>query len=92
MRVSDYIIKYLKEVEGIDTVFTVSGGGCIFLIDSLSNVEGLTYVATHHEIQDREIDPCRLLRKSRAFFPQSLYAWPQRGRQRRHRLFRPAVP
>jgi len=49
MRLSDYVIKYLKEVEGIDTVFTVSGGGCIFLVDSLSNVEGLKYIATHHE-------------------------------------------
>lgn len=49
MRLSDYVIKYLKEKEGIDTIFTVSGGGCIFLVDSLTNVEGLKYVATHHE-------------------------------------------
>lgn len=49
MRLSDYVIKYLKDVEGIDTIFTVSGGGCIFLVDSLSNVEGLKYIATHHE-------------------------------------------
>lgn len=49
MRLSDYVIKYLKDFEGIDTVFTVSGGGCIFLVDSLTNVEGLKYIATHHE-------------------------------------------
>ena len=49
MRLSDYVIQYLKDAEGIDTIFTVSGGGCIFLVDSLSNVEGLKYVATHHE-------------------------------------------
>ena len=49
MRLSDYVIKHLKNAEGIDTIFTVSGGGCIFLVDSLSNVEGLKYVATHHE-------------------------------------------
>jgi len=30
-------------------VFTVSGGGCIFLIDSLGTTEGVKYVATHHE-------------------------------------------
>lgn len=49
MRVSDYIIKYLKENEDIDTFFTLSGGGCIFLIDSLTNVDGVKYIATHHE-------------------------------------------
>lgn len=49
MRLSDYVIQHLKDAEGIDTIFTVSGGGCIFLVDSLSNVEGLKYVATHHE-------------------------------------------
>lgn len=49
MRLSDYIIRFLKEQYNVDTIFTVSGGGCIFLIDSLSNVEGVNYVATHHE-------------------------------------------
>lgn len=49
MRVSDYVIEFLKTNYGVDTVFTVSGGGCIFLVDSLTNVEGVQYVATHHE-------------------------------------------
>jgi len=49
MRLSDYVIKYLKDNYQIDTIFTVSGGGCIFLIDSLSNIEGVKYIATHHE-------------------------------------------
>lgn len=49
MRVSDYVIQYLKDNYGVDTIFTVSGGGCIFLIDSLTNIEGVNYVATHHE-------------------------------------------
>jgi acetolactate synthase-1/2/3 large subunit len=49
MRLSDYVIQYLKDNYQVDTIFTVSGGGCIFLIDSLTNVEGLKYVATHHE-------------------------------------------
>jgi acetolactate synthase-1/2/3 large subunit len=49
MRVSDYIIKFLKEKEGIDTFFTLSGGGCIFLVDSLTNIDGVKYIATHHE-------------------------------------------
>jgi acetolactate synthase I/II/III large subunit len=49
MRVSDYIIQYLRDKYNTDTIFTVSGGGCIFLIDSLGHTEGVNYVATHHE-------------------------------------------
>lgn len=49
MKVSDYIIQFLRDRYGVDTIFTVSGGGCIFLIDSLGNTKGVNYVATHHE-------------------------------------------
>jgi acetolactate synthase-1/2/3 large subunit len=49
MRVSDYVIQFLRDKYSIDTIFTVSGGGCIFLIDSLGHTEGVNYVATHHE-------------------------------------------
>jgi acetolactate synthase-1/2/3 large subunit len=49
MRVSDYIIQYLRDEYNIETIFTVSGGGCIFLIDSLGHTEGVNYIATHHE-------------------------------------------
>jgi acetolactate synthase-1/2/3 large subunit len=49
MRVSDYIIQYLRDEYSIETIFTVSGGGCIFLIDSLGHTQGVQYVATHHE-------------------------------------------
>jgi acetolactate synthase-1/2/3 large subunit len=49
MRVSDYVIQFLRDKYSVDTVFTVSGGGCIFLIDSLGTTEGVRYVATHHE-------------------------------------------
>jgi acetolactate synthase-1/2/3 large subunit len=49
MRVSDYVIQFLRDKYGVDTVFTVSGGGCIFLIDSLGTTDGVKYVATHHE-------------------------------------------
>jgi len=49
MRTSDYVIQFLRDNYGVDTIFTVSGGGCIFLIDSLGNTEGVKYVATHHE-------------------------------------------
>lgn len=49
MRVSDYVIQFLRDKYKVDTFFTVSGGGCIFLIDSLGTNEGIKYVATHHE-------------------------------------------
>ena len=49
MRVSDYVIKFLRDRYRVDTIFTVSGGGCIFLMDSLGNTPGVRYVATHHE-------------------------------------------
>jgi acetolactate synthase-1/2/3 large subunit len=49
MRLSDYVIQFLRDKYGVDTIFTVSGGGCIFLIDSLGKTEGVQYVATHHE-------------------------------------------
>lgn len=49
MRVSDYVIQFLRDKYNVDTIFTVSGGGCIFLIDSLGTTDGVKYVATHHE-------------------------------------------
>jgi len=49
MRVSDYIIEFLRDKYGVDTFFTVSGGGCIFLVDSLGKTENIKYVATQHE-------------------------------------------
>lgn len=49
MRLSDYVIQFLRDSYGVNTVFTVSGGGCMFLIDSLGITEGVKYVATHHE-------------------------------------------
>jgi acetolactate synthase-1/2/3 large subunit len=49
MRLSDYVISFLNEKHNVDTVFTVSGGGCIFLIDSLGKSETVKYIATHHE-------------------------------------------
>ncbi len=49
MRVSDYIIQFLRDNYQVDTIFTVSGGGCIFLVDSLGKTDGVQYIATHHE-------------------------------------------
>jgi acetolactate synthase-1/2/3 large subunit len=48
MKVSDLVVKFL-ESKGISHVFTVSGGGCIHLTDSLGKAEKLKYVCVHHE-------------------------------------------
>lgn len=47
MRLSDYVIRFLLS-KGIDTAFTVCGGGAIFLCDALAK-SGMKYVACHHE-------------------------------------------
>jgi acetolactate synthase I/II/III large subunit len=49
MRLSDYVIQFVKDQCQVDTIFTVSGGGSIFLIDSLSKIEGMNYICNHHE-------------------------------------------
>ena len=47
MKVSDIIIKFLED-KGINTTFTISGGGCIHLIESLRN-SNMNVVCPHHE-------------------------------------------
>jgi acetolactate synthase I/II/III large subunit len=49
MRLSDYVIQFLRDSYKVDTFFTLSGGGCIFLMDSLGTVENVKYIANHHE-------------------------------------------
>lgn len=48
MKVSDIVIKFLED-KNIKHVFTISGGGCIHLIDSLGNSDKIKYVCVHHE-------------------------------------------
>ena len=48
MRLADYVIEFLEK-KGIKTVFTVSGGGSIFLCDALYKAKKLKYIACHHE-------------------------------------------
>ena len=49
MRLSDYVIQFLRDSYKVDTFFTLSGGGCIFLMDSLGTIENVKYIANHHE-------------------------------------------
>ena len=48
MTISDYIIEFLEEL-GVEHVFTVSGGGSIFLCDALARAKKMKYVCCHHE-------------------------------------------
>lgn len=47
IKLSDYVFKYFKEV-GVDTVFTLTGGGIMHLVDSLGRSD-MEYVCCHHE-------------------------------------------
>jgi acetolactate synthase-1/2/3 large subunit len=48
MKLSDFVISFLIK-KNIKHVFTVSGGGCIHLIDSLGNTKDINYICNHHE-------------------------------------------
>lgn len=47
IKVSDYVFNFLKTV-GVNTVFTLTGGGIMHLVDSLGH-SGMEYVCCHHE-------------------------------------------
>lgn len=48
MRLSDFVINFLAK-KNIKNVFTVSGGGSIFLCDALHKSKKLKYISCHHE-------------------------------------------
>jgi acetolactate synthase-1/2/3 large subunit len=48
VRLADYVVQQL-EAAGIEHVFTVCGGGSIFMNDALRRAEKIQYVACHHE-------------------------------------------
>ena len=48
MRVADYVIAELARA-GAQHVFTVAGGGSVFLCHALAHTPGIRYVCTHHE-------------------------------------------
>ena len=45
--VADYVIEFLSD--HVEHIFTVSGGGSIFLCDALARSKKIKYVCTHHE-------------------------------------------
>jgi acetolactate synthase I/II/III large subunit len=48
IKLSDYIFKFLSH-EGIKDVFLLPGGGCMHLLDSLGQREGINYTCFLHE-------------------------------------------
>ena len=48
MKVSDYVINYLKDI-GVEHVFVLTGGACTHLIDSFRKIDGIDYVCVQHE-------------------------------------------
>lgn len=48
IRVSDYIVKFLEQT-GIDTVFLLSGGGMMHLLDAVGKSNKIKTVSQHHE-------------------------------------------
>ena len=48
IRLADFVVKFLEKKK-IDTIFTVSGGGSIFLCDALYNSKKIKYISHHHE-------------------------------------------
>ena len=48
MRVSDYIFEFLS-ARGVDTLFMVSGGQAMFLVDSVYQNKKINAICTHHE-------------------------------------------
>ncbi|MEZ4814786.1 MAG: thiamine pyrophosphate-binding protein [Bdellovibrionota bacterium] len=47
-RVSDYIAHYIENL-GVESVFLLSGGGMMHLLDSVSRLEKTKYYCNHHE-------------------------------------------
>ena len=48
IKVSDYVANFFAE-NGINTVFTVVGGGAMHLNDSLGHHESIKCIYNHHE-------------------------------------------
>jgi acetolactate synthase-1/2/3 large subunit len=48
VRVSDYIAQFLQS-KGADTVYMLSGGGMMHLIDAVGRCPNMSYVCNHHE-------------------------------------------
>src|ERR1039457_4216929 len=48
IRVSDFIIKTLAD-RGVECIFLLTGGGAMFLNDSIGKEKRISYICNHHE-------------------------------------------
>ena len=48
MNIAEYIIEYIYNL-GVKDIFTVSGGGSIYLCDALRSNKNIRYICCHHE-------------------------------------------
>lgn len=48
IKLSDYVYKYIANLK-VNHVFVLSGGGCMYLVDSLGRNKKITYVSCLHE-------------------------------------------
>ena len=48
IRVADYVLKRLHEA-GVDHVFYVPGGQCVYLMDAIRRAENVKGIGMHHE-------------------------------------------
>lgn len=48
IKISDLVFNFIAD-KSIDTIFTISGGGCMHLTDSLGKNDRLKYICNHHE-------------------------------------------
>ena len=48
MKLADYVISFFEKIN-VQHIFTVSGGGSIFLCDSLQRSKKIKYISCHHE-------------------------------------------
>lgn len=48
MKVSDYIISFLKN-NGCNDIFMITGGGIMHLVESVGSTKGIKYYCNHHE-------------------------------------------
>jgi acetolactate synthase-1/2/3 large subunit len=49
VKVSDFVVDYIKRELGVDTVFLIVGGANMHLVDSIARRSDMTYVCTQHE-------------------------------------------
>ena len=49
MRLTDLVVEHLSKEYDVEVVFTVTGGGAMYLNDAFGRAKNLKYIALHHE-------------------------------------------